>query len=136
MRTYELMYISAPNTAADDIGKLNTQLEQIVSERGGTVTKVEDMGRRTLAYRINKFDDGIYTLLYIDGSGVEIGELERRLRVTDFVIRHITVRTDEDLKRAAKMKAKRKTVAAPRENAADDDGDENNDAGYDESEEE
>jgi len=130
------MYISAPNTAADDIGKLNTQLEQIVSERGGTVTKVEDMGRRNLAYRINKFDDGIYTLIHIDGSGVEIGELERRLRVTDFVIRHITVRTDEDLKRAAKMKAKRKNVVAPRENATDGDVDEDNDADYDESEEE
>lgn len=100
MRTYELMYISAPNTAVDDISKLNSQLEQIVSERGGTVTKIEDMGRRNLAYRINKFDDGIYTLLYVDGSGVEIAELERRLRVTDFVIRHITVRTDEDMKRA------------------------------------
>ncbi|MBK9315160.1 MAG: 30S ribosomal protein S6 [Acidobacteria bacterium] len=127
MRTYELMYISAPNTAVDDISKLNTQLEQIVSERGGTVTRIEDMGRRNLAYRINKFDDGIYTLLYVDGSGVEIAELERRLRVTDFVIRHITVRTDEDMKRAAKMKAKRKSVAAPRDTASDDDQDDDDD---------
>ncbi len=131
MRTYELMYISAPNTAVDDISKLNTQLEQIVSERGGTVTRIEDMGRRNLAYRINKFDDGIYTLLYVDGSGVEIAELERRLRVTDFVIRHITVRTDEDMKRAAKMKAKRKSVAAPRDTASDDDQDDDDDDGED-----
>ncbi len=115
MRTYELMYISAPNTGVDDITKLNSQLEQIVSESGGAVTKIEDMGRRNLAYRINKFDDGIYTLLYIDSSGHEIAELERRLRVTDFVIRHLTVRTDEDLKRAAKMKAKRKSVGSPRD---------------------
>lgn len=131
MRTYELMYIAAPNTAVDDISKLNSQLEQIVSERGGTVTKIEDMGRRNLAYRINKFDDGIYTLLYVDGSGVEIAELERRLRVTDFVIRHITVRTDEDMKRAAKMKAKRKSVAAPRDTASDDDQDDDDDDGED-----
>ncbi|QQS46851.1 MAG: 30S ribosomal protein S6 [Acidobacteriota bacterium] len=115
MRTYELMYISAPNTAVDDITKLNSQLEQIVSESGGAVTKIEDMGRRNLAYRINKFDDGIYTLIHIDSSGNEIAELERRLRVTDFVIRHLTVRTDEDLKRAAKMKAKRKSVGSPRD---------------------
>jgi len=109
------MYISAPNTAVDDITKLNSQLEQIVSESGGAVTKIEDMGRRNLAYRINKFDDGIYTLIHIDSSGNEIAELERRLRVTDFVIRHLTVRTDEDLKRAAKMKAKRKSVGSPRD---------------------
>ncbi len=114
MRTYEVAFIAAPNTADDDLSKLNSQIEHIVAERGGKITKVDNWGRRKLAYRIGKFDEGIYTFVYIEGVGQEIAEVERRLRVTDFVIRHLTVRTDEDLKRAAKLKAKRKGVVAPR----------------------
>ncbi len=107
-------------TAEDDLSKLTSQLENIISERGGKVTKVDNWGRRKLAYRIDRFDEGIYTLLYLEGTGNEISEVERRLRVTDFVIRHMTVRTDEDLKRAEKMKAKRKNVLTPRDAEEDD----------------
>lgn len=121
MRTYEVAFIAAPNTADDDLSKLNSQIEQIVTSRGGKVTKVDNWGRRKLAYRIGKFDEGIYNFVYVEGDGQEIAEIERRLRVTDFVIRHLTVRTDEDLKRAAKLKAKRKVSATPR--SLDDDFD-------------
>ena len=114
MRTYELMFISSPNTIEEDINKLTSQLEHAVTDRGGKITKIEPWGRRKLAYKIEKFDEGIYTLVHIEGTGHEIAEAERRLRVTDFVIRYISVRTDEDLKRAAKVKAKRKTTLAPR----------------------
>lgn len=113
MRTYEVMFISAPTVAEDDLKRLVSNLEGIVSERGGKVVNIENRGKRTLAYRIDKFNEGIYVLLYIEGSGSEISEVERRLRVTDFVIRHITVRTDEDLKRAEKVKAKRRSPATP-----------------------
>ena len=108
MRTYEVVHIAAPNTSDDDLNKLNSQLEQVVADIGGTVTKTDVWGRRKLAYPIEKYDEGLYTVLYIDGTGKEIAEVERRLRVTDLVIRFMTVRTDEDLKRAAKLKAKRK----------------------------
>jgi len=121
LRTYEIAFIAAPNTADDDLSKLNSQIENIIAERGGKITKVDNWGRRKLAYRIEKFDEGIYTFVYVEGSGQEIAEVERRLRVTDFVIRHLTVRTDEDLKRAAKLKAKRKGAVAPR--SIDDDFD-------------
>jgi small subunit ribosomal protein S6 len=121
LRTYEVMFISAPSVVEEDLSKLISQLENIIQERGGTVTKVENMGRRKLAYKIDKYDEGVYTLIYADGSGREIAEVERRLRVTDFVIRHLTVRTDEDLKRAEKMKAKRKS--APSAAAADGEAD-------------
>lgn len=114
MRTYELMFISSPNTIEEDINKLTSQLEHAVTDRGGKITKIEPWGRRKLAYKIEKFDEGIYTLVHIEGTGHEMAEAERRLRVTDFVIRYISVRTDEDLKRAAKVKAKRKTTLAPR----------------------
>ena len=121
MRTYEIAFITAPNTTDDDLSKLNSQIEHIVTDRGGKITKVDNWGRRKLAYRIEKFDEGIYTFVYVEGTGQEISEIERRLRVTDFVIRHLTVRTDEALKRAEKLKAKRKGSTAPR--SADDDFD-------------
>ena len=112
MRTYEVAFITAPNVIEDDLRKLTGQLETIVKERGGQVTKIDPWGRRKLAYPIDKYEEGIYTILYLEGSGLEIAEVERRLRVTDFVIRYLTIRTDEDLKRAEKMKAKRKTVVS------------------------
>jgi len=129
LRTYEVMFISTPSVGEDDLAKLTSNLETVIQERGGTVTKTENMGRRKLAYKIDKYDEGIYTLIYLEGSGREIAEVERRLRVTDFVIRHITVRTDEDLKRAAKMKAKRKTVpaSAPAADGVDADDSDNDD---------
>ena len=121
MRTFELMFISSPNTIEEDINKLISIIEHTVTDRGGTVTKIEPWGRRKLAYRIDKFDEGIYTLLHIEGSGQEIAEAECRLRVTDHVIRYLSIRTDQDLKRAAKVKAKRKNTLAPR-NTDDDFG--------------
>ena len=114
MRTFELMFISSPNTIEEDINKLTSQIEHAVTDRGGKITKIEPWGRRKLAYRIDKFDEGIYTLVHIEGTGHEIAEAERRLRVTDFVIRYLSIRTDQDLKRAAKVKAKRKNTLAPR----------------------
>ena len=119
MRTYEVAFIAAPNTADDDLSKLNSQIEQIIADRGGKITKVDNWGRRKLAYRIGKFDEGVYTFVYVEGSGQEIAEVERRLRVTDFIIRYLTVRTDEALKRAEKLKSKRKVSLAPRSHDED-----------------
>lgn len=127
MRTYELMFISSPNTTDEDISKLTSQIEHAVTDRGGKIVKVEPWGRRKLAYRIDKFDEGIYTLVHIEGNGHEIAEVERRLRVNDSIIRYLSIRTDEDLKRAAKMKAKRKPV--PISSAVEVDDDDN---GFDE----
>lgn len=130
MRTYEVMFIAPPNSGEDDLRKLTTQLETVVADLGGKVTKLDNLGRRKLAYPINKFDEGVYTLLNIEGSGAEIAEVERRLRVSDLVIRHITVRTDEDLRRAEKLRSQRKVQTAARatdrqvEADADDDNDE------------
>ncbi|HEX4948760.1 MAG TPA: 30S ribosomal protein S6 [Blastocatellia bacterium] len=108
MRTYEIVYIVTPNTSEDDLNKLNSQLEKVVTDLGGTITKTDNWGRKKLAYKIGKYDEGTYIVLYIEGSGNEIAEVERRLRVSDLVIRHLTVRTDEDLKRAEKLKSRRK----------------------------
>lgn len=106
-RTYEVMYIGAPEASDDDIAKLNEGIEKMVADAGGSVVKTEAMGRRKLAYPINKKTEGHYTLFEIEGSGQEIAELERRMRVNDTIIRYITVRVDEERKTADKLQARR-----------------------------
>jgi small subunit ribosomal protein S6 len=136
LRTYEIVFIAAPNTTEDDLTKLNTQLDKVVTDLGGTITKTDNWGRKKLAYKIGKYDEGVYVVLYIEGSGKEIAEVERRLRVSDLIIRHMTVRTDEDIKRAAKLKARRRvsvkaasaTGADSEIEADDDDGDDDFDS--------
>ena len=106
-RTYEVMYIIDPETDAEKIAKLNTAVGNLIEKEGGTVVRMDDIGRRTLAYPIDKKTEGHYVLFEIDGSGQEILELERRMRVNDMIIRYMTVRVDEDRKKADKMRAKR-----------------------------
>ncbi len=113
-RTYEVMYIVDTEVSGDEISRLSENLQQIITDQGGSITKAEDMGRRTLAYPINHRNEGHYMLLEIDGSGREIAELERRMRVNDQIVRYITVRVDEDRQRAEKFKAKRARKASKR----------------------
>jgi small subunit ribosomal protein S6 len=112
------MYIGAPETADEDIAKLNEAIQQQVEKEGGTIVKTEVMGRRKLAYPIQKKTEGHYTLFEIEGSGQEIAELERRFRVNDAVMRYITVRVDEERKTAAKLTAKRENRQSRRRNAS------------------
>jgi small subunit ribosomal protein S6 len=113
-RTYEVMYIVDTEVSTDDFTRLSETLQQIITEQGGTITKTEDMGRRQLAYPISHKNEGHYMLLEIDGSGREIAELERRMRVNDQIVRYLTVRVDEDRQRAEKFKAKRARKASKR----------------------
>ena len=113
-RTYEVMYIVDTDTSQDDFTRLSENIQQIITEQGGTITKTEDMGRRTLAYPISHKSEGHYMLLEIDGTGREIAELERRMRVNDQIVRYLTVRVDEDRQRAEKFKAKRARKASKR----------------------
>jgi len=107
VRVYEVLFIVNPNTEEADVEALVTQLSDIATNQGARVAKVDRMGRRRLAYPIQKSNEGIYIVLTIEGTGSEIAELERRMRVSDQVIRYITVRIDEDLKRADKFRARR-----------------------------
>jgi small subunit ribosomal protein S6 len=114
MRNYEMIFIVRPDVAEDDIQKLIAQMEGVVVSAGGKVDKVERMGRRRLAYRIEKQREGFYILFYVQGTGDTVKEFERRLKVTDAVIKHLTVCTDEILKRAEKFKALRTKQEAKR----------------------
>ena len=108
-RTYELMFIVRPDMPEEEQDKLISNLETQVGNAGGTVKSVERMGKRRLAYIVRKFQDGIYMLMTLEGEGGMVKEVERRLRVTEPVIKFITVRIDEEQKRLAKIKAIRDT---------------------------
>lgn len=113
-RIYEVVFIVDPSTQEDDLTRLTEGLRGIITDQGGTVTKSEVMGRRQLAYRIGHSNEGIYVLFEIEGTGKEIAELERRMRVNDQVMRYLTVRVDEERRRAEKLKARRSRKAAKR----------------------
>src|SRR5574337_914128 len=108
-RTYEVMFIVRPDLTDEDVDKLISSLEGNVTGAGGTVKSVERMGKRRLAYIVRKFQDGIYVLLTVEAAGSVVPELERRMRVTEPVIKFITVRVDEEQKRLAKMKKLRES---------------------------
>ena len=115
-RTYELMFIVRPDMVDEDLNKLISTLESSVTAAHGTV-KSEVWGKRRLAYTVRRFNEGIFVLLILEGTGAMVHELERRLRVTEPVIKFLTVRTDEELKRLDKIKklrdSRKKASAAP-----------------------
>ncbi len=118
-RDYEVMFIVRPDMADEDLDRLISTLESQVGGAGGTVKGVERMGKRRLAYLVRNFHEGIYILLTVEGDGQVIKEVERRLRVTEPVIKFLTVRVDEEQKRADKFRKLReahrpgRTTAAP-----------------------
>jgi small subunit ribosomal protein S6 len=116
-RTYELMFIVRPDMADEDLDKLISNLETTVTSASGSIKSVDRMGKRRLAYMVRKFREGVYILMTIEGAGSVVHELERRLRVTEPVIKFLTVRIDEEQKRLDKIKklreAKKKVSAQP-----------------------
>ena len=108
-RLYEVMFIVRPDVVDEELDKLVAGFESTVTTGGGIIKNSEKLGRRKLAYTVRKFNDGNYVLLTIEANGAVVAELERRLRVTEPVIKFITVRMDEEEKRLAKIKAHRAT---------------------------
>jgi len=108
-RTYEIMFIVRPDILDEDLDKLIAGLEGNITQGGGSIKSLEKLGRRKLAYMVKKFNDGNYVLLTIHADGSLVGEIERRLRVSEPVIKFISVRMDEEEKRVAKIKAIRAT---------------------------
>ena len=104
-RLYEVMFIVRPDVQDEDLDKLIAGFETTITHGGGVLRSTEKLGRRKLAYTVRKFNDGNYVLLTVDSDGALIAELERRLRVTEQVIKFITVRMDEEQKRLDKVKA-------------------------------
>ena len=101
------MFIVRPDVEEAELDKLVETFSGYVTDGGGSVKQTEKMGRRRLAYTVKKFNDGFYVLLIVDAPASLISEIERRLRVSEQVIKFITVRMDEEDKRVAKIKAHR-----------------------------
>lgn len=108
-RKYEVMFILRPDIEAEEAEKLIAGFEATIEKGNGRLISNEKLGNRRLAYTVRKFNDGNYNLLTLEGDGALVAELERRLRVTEPVIKFITVRMDEEEKRIDKVRKIRST---------------------------
>ena len=95
-RKYELVYVVSPDATDAQVSELHTQVEQITQRLGGSIEKTDNWGRRRLAYEIGPHKEGTYVLETIDGGGELMKEIDRRLKVSDLIIRHLVVRIDEE----------------------------------------
>ncbi|MBS1876682.1 MAG: 30S ribosomal protein S6 [Acidobacteria bacterium] len=114
MRVYEELFIVRPDAADEEVDPLIEQVKSVITSGGGTVEKAERWGVRKLAYRVQKRSEGLYILVQFSAGPQLVKELERRLRVSDLVLKFITVRIDEKLKRIEKRKKAREKRAARR----------------------
>lgn len=106
-RTYEILFIADPNLGEPEVDALTAVVQGYVEKEGGRIQKVEKWGKKRLAYNVGKHREGSYVLIVTEGSSVLVKEVERRLRVTDGVVRFLTVRVDEDLRKAERRKTRR-----------------------------
>jgi small subunit ribosomal protein S6 len=122
MRTYELMFVVDPRVSDEDVTTMIQDYRNMITAGGSQITSEENWGRRKLAYPINKLTEGKYVLFYIssDGGKTSLPEVEHRMRQNDRILRYLTVRTDEDLKRAARRPQRPGGSAAASERADED----------------
>ena len=109
-RTYELIYVLKPDAPETEVADMHKQVADIVERLGGTIDKTENVapwGRRRLAYEIGHHKEGFYVLEVITGSAELMKEIDRRLKVTEGLLRHLIVRVDEATIKAERMRAKR-----------------------------
>ena len=112
MRIYETIFILKPDLPDDEADRIVAQMESVITSSGGTLRKTDRMGRRRLAYLIRRYREGQYVLLDAECDAATVQEVERRLKVTEPVLKYQTVRVDEELKRAAKLQQARAKNAA------------------------
>ncbi len=120
-RQYDLIFICRPDTPEAEIDKVIATLEHAAAEKGAKIESVNKWGRKRMAYRVAKLREGFYVYMVVRSShGEVVKELERRLKVADAVIKYLTVRLDEELKRQTKLQKHRERRAArrPRKTAA------------------
>jgi len=113
-RKYELVYVVSPDATDDQVTDLHTQVEAIVQRMDGQIEKTENWGRRRLAYEIGRHKEGTYVLELINGSGELMKEIDRRLKVSDLVIRRLVVRIDEVQEVVERTRSKRSEASRRR----------------------
>jgi small subunit ribosomal protein S6 len=116
-RKYELVYIVSPDATDDQVAELHTQVESIIQRLHGQLEKTDNWGRRKLAYEIGRHKEGTYVLEVINGDGELMKEIDRRLKVTDLIIRHLVVRVDEEQGVVDRTRARRTETSRRRRTA-------------------
>ena len=106
-RVYEILFIADPNLGEPEVDALTATVQGFLEKEGATVQKVEKWGKKRLAYLIGKHREGSYVLLVVEAKASVVKEVERRIRVTDGVVKFMTVRVDEELKKADRRRARR-----------------------------
>jgi len=114
MRVYEELFIIKPDAPDEEVDAYVGQVKELITNGKGTIDKVDKWGIRKLAYRLGKYNEGCYILVQFSSTPELVKEVERRMRVTDMVIKFITVRIDEKLKKIEKRKKHRDKRAARR----------------------
>ena len=112
MRIYEELFILKPDATEEEVSGLVGQLEGVITSSGGTIDKVDKWGVRKLAYKVEKKSEGFYVLMVFHCEPTASKEVERRLRVSDIVMKHMTVRMDEKQKWLEKRQKARAARAA------------------------
>jgi small subunit ribosomal protein S6 len=101
-REYETIYVLRPNTTNEQVAEVNTRVKGIIEQMGGKIVKVDNWGKRRLAYEVAKERKGIYLYwLYLATPGI-VEEAERNLRMLDSVIRYLSVKVDDNVDVAAR----------------------------------
>ena len=113
-RQYELVYIVSPDATEAQIQGLHAQVEETTTRMGGQLDRTENWGRRKLAYEIGPHKEATYVLEVISGAGELMKELDRRLRVSDQVLRHLIVRVDVENRVVELTRSRRKTASERR----------------------
>jgi small subunit ribosomal protein S6 len=106
-RVYEVLFIADPDLGEAEVDALTAAVQGFIEKEGGKVQKVEKWGKKRLAYAVRRHREGSYVLIVAEGRPEMVKEVERRIRVTDGILRFITVRIDEDLRKAERRKARR-----------------------------
>src|SRR5678810_736564 len=114
MRVYEELFILKPDAPEEEADAFIGQIKDLITNGKGTIEKADKWGTRKLAYRVQKYNEGVYVLIQFSSSPDLVKEVERRMRVTDLVIKFITVRIDEKAKKIEKRKKQRDKRAARR----------------------
>lgn len=114
MRVYEELFILKPDAPEEELDAFIGQIKDLITNGKGTIEKADKWGTRKLAYRVQKYNEGVYVLIQFSSSPDLVKEVERRMRVTDLVIKFITVRIDEKAKKIEKRKKQREKRAARR----------------------
>ena len=106
MRLYETIFIASPTLTDEQSDELVKHFEGVIAEQGGELLKTDKWGRKKLAYEVQKFSEGYYTLFQMNAGSKLVAELERRFRNNDAVIKFMSVRLDEEAKAADRNKAR------------------------------